>query len=394
MQENSNTTIKIKDLKKIALQHDATYLLSAIEAAQSVDKQKMRSLGVTNRKFLQTALFIEAILPKYIQRKHFYLTKEQTALPFSIEYDPETQNVFIILDENPKTHIGSGANKIVTKAILYNRNKSEIVARGLQTRVRKTELAMMNTFRSTPGIMEVLACTKYKVSGITYRAIYSKLYNAGSLSTAFKAKHRFSLYEKMKIALNILHGLKELHAKDIAHFDIAGTNCLIEIPPGKPGKRNVVAVLADLGRANSITTQLKKTKVQGHPPYIPPEGVFTDKMKGKDYFYSDIYATGCIFYKLFYNKPAPWQDAKYIKNKTLSKYVIHRRLVERIQRYTAACRDYLDLRVTQVNEIGPLSNSEAFEHLILRMVHPDPYKRGTAAELHQELEEIIAEIQF
>ena len=390
LEKNIDVTVTLNEVKQIAIKHNATHLLSAIEATQAIGKQKIKNLGSSRSKFLQTALFIEYALPEYVKRKHFFLKKEQTGLSCALEYDPQTKKTFIILDKNEKTYLGRGANKVVTKSILYNKSKPEIIARALQTQVREIELEITSKFKDAEGIMKVLSCTKYIDKGVTYRTIYAKLYNTGSLSHAFKMKCKFSLYEKMKIAHNILQGLRELHEKNIAHFDIASANCLIEIPREPPGRRNIVAVIADLGRANTINTPFDPNKrVQGHTSYTPPEGLFTEKMRGRDYCSSDVYAVGCIFYQLFYNKLAPWQDSKLIRSKTESKSMVHDKLVGKIQQYTGARRTYLTYRLAHASENDPLITREAFEHLILRMVDPNPKARGTAAELYQELKMIM-----
>ena len=377
--------VTLEELRRVAQSHNSEALSRAIEATTGFYGTHKEILGVKRADFLQMALFIENSLREFINRRQYYLPAEQTGLEFPLEYDHQTRKTFIILPQNKQTYIGAGKNKIVMKAVFYNEKKSEVVARAVQTKVREIEMKTTNELRGTTGIMDVLACTTFKKNNEVFCTIYTRLYAPGSLSRAFSQRFRFTCYEKMKIALNILKGLSELHKRDIAHRDVSPQNCLIHIPPGKAGQRDIVAVIADLGRADSIWKNYPiKLRIQGHSCYTPPEGIFKGRVKGLDFLKSDVYAIGCIFYQLFYGKAAPWLSTKYVMNTSKSEFSRYRGLATKIYRYTNSRKSLLARKITK----GKISTSEAFEHLILRMVDHSAEKRGSAMGLYTELQRI------
>ena len=381
LQENIGTTITLKRVKQLARELRAAPLLRALSAQKALRKQK-DLIKLPRGDFLQTALFIESSLQTFLEKKQYYLPKEQTSLPYALEYDARSKQIFIVLADNTATRIGHGANKIVTKSILYNGERSKVVARALQTKVKKKEIKMIHRLQGLRGIVDVLACSKYKEGAVTYRTIYSKFYRAGSLHTATIKKYSLSLSEKINIALNLLQGLKELHRKRIVHRDIAVPNCFVDIPPGTVDQRHIVAVLGDLGRAGYIWKSFgKKSKIQGHIPYTPPEGIFRNKFKKTDYYRGDVYALGCVLYNLFYDQGASWKNREVIADKTVPEEVRYNELVHQINQCTSPRRHDLALRKASTQ----LSPSETFEYLVLRMVDPDPRKRGSAKRLYKEL---------
>jgi serine/threonine protein kinase len=294
-------------------------------------------------------------------------------------------STFIILPTSSGNFLGEGANKIVTRSIFYNKGQPEVVARALQTKVKKDEMRMMRTVQGMHGIFNILACTKHQEGRKTYRAIYSKLYCPGSLYDAFTKEYTFSLFEKIKIARGILKGLQELHRKKIAHRDIASKNFLINVPQGSVGRRDIEAVIADLGAARTVGEDATSSlRAQGHIIYTPPEAIINEMMQGEDFFLSDVYATGCIFYRLFHGEFAPWQSTRFVLDSKMTAKKRYQELVRRIKRYTFPKKNYL----AHKSEDEELSVSEAFEYLILRMVDPDPKKRGTSESLYQEIKRI------
>ncbi len=377
--------VTLDELRQIAKGHNSEVLQRAIEATTGFYGTHKEMLGIKRAAFLQMALFIENSLHEFVKKNQYYLPAEQTGLEYPLEYDSQTRRTFIILPQNKQTYIGAGKNKVVLKAIFYNEKKSEVVARAVQTKVREIEMKTTSELRGTTGIMDVLACTTFKKGNEVFRTIYTKLYFPGSLSRAFSLRFRFTYYEKMKIALNILKGLSELHKRNITHRDISPQNCLIHIPLGKAGRREIVAVIADLGRADSIWKNYPlKSRVQGHSCYTPPEGIVKGRVKGVDFLKSDVYAIGCIFYQLFYEKAAPWLSNKYVINTSKSEFSRYRVLSTKIYRYTNSRKRVLARKAMR----GKISTREAFEQLILRMVDPDAEKRGFATGLYTELQSI------
>lgn len=390
LHEHVGSTILLEKLREVAREEKALPLLRAVNATKAMKRQK-DLLGIQENDFLQTALFIETALQSHIRKGVFYLQKEKTGLPWALEYDPVSKKTFIVLEDNQGTRLGSGAHKVVTKAILYQGQNCEVVARGIQTKVKARELSLTKRLQGRNGLMEVIGCTKYKNGASHCMVVYSKLYQSGTLYSIFCKHIPISLTQKMKVALTLLKGLKELHKRGIVHRDISADNCLVNIVPvdsanGKPPRNRVEVVLADFGRAEYIWKIVnKKSRAQGHTPYTPPEGIFKEKMKGQDFYRSDVYALGCIFYHLFYGKRAPWKHAKYVVDTTIPAVDRYHELVAKINEATEVRREYL----VNKTKVEALSSVEAFEFLVLRMVDPDPKKRGSAMELHDELEHIL-----
>lgn len=387
LREKGNKQSLLQEVKKIAMEKGIGRVTRASDITTAFYQKQSTILGVKRGDFFRLALFIESGLEDYVKRGQYCIPKEQTLLACSIEYDPNTRSTFILLPENNNTYIGAGKNKVVLKAIYYNEKKAEIVARALQTNIREAEIRTIAKIKGLPGIMDIIACTEYTQGNTQYKTIYSKLYNPGSLSQAFDQGYRFTMYEKMKIVINILKGLNEMHQRNIAHRDISPHNFFINIPPGKPGKRDIDAVVADLGRSGGIwDASSYKGKVQGHSMYTPPDGILADKIKGHDKVLCDVYATGCIFYRLFYDKPSPWLSAKYTDGTAKTQKKRYRGFVNRIQRYTNTRNTALAAKSAN----GGLTPSEEFEFLILRMCHPDPGKRGTSSQLYNNFQEIFS----
>lgn len=146
-----------------------------------------------------------------------------------------------------------------------------------------------------------------------------------------------------------------------------------------------MACIADLGRAE-YAKRLKGSLVQATKSYTALEGVHRSSLKTKDYFKTDVFAVGCVFYELFYNKKAPWQDTHYIDGSKHTVYKRHTELKHRIKHATKYRRkDLLEKRRSQ------LSPKKKFECLILRMLHTTAEKRGTASELRHRMQKIFKE---
>src|SRR5207244_1731596 len=138
-------------------------------------------------------------------------------------------------------------------------------------------------------------------------------------------------------------------------------------------------------KANGISTQ-------GGSRYKSPEAFFRKKMKGKDYFQSDIFAVGCVFYRLFQTKLPSWMDEEYLKNlKGLKKSPLEKQqnFIKKIRAKTDKRRSFLATkRTTDI-----LSVKEEVEFLVLKMLSIDPVQRSTAAKLRAECERIYKRLE-
>jgi hypothetical protein len=370
--------ISYSQLHSIAKKQHAEPLLQALGGLKALNP-RANKLNISAGEFLQHALYIETNRAAQTAKKRTYLTKNQTGLSQPIEFDQETGHSFIHL----KDFIGEGAEKVVTKSILYKGSQSKIVARAQRSDKKETEFEITKKMQNAPGIMETYAFTRHKEGRKNYKAIFSKLYSPGSLQTAFEKGIKFSKAEKIAIALSLLKGLEQLHGQNYVHRDLGARNYLIDISGKKQNKRKISAVIADLGRALHYS-ETAQTKVQGNTSYTAPEGIFLKQMKPKDYFAADVYALGCVLYWLCYDKQAPWQDSMYVKNTDITKHDRYKMLVESIEQTISGRR--AELRRKKASGHSPY---ERFEATVLRMVDPNPKKRGSAAELRKEIDTIV-----
>jgi serine/threonine protein kinase len=345
-----------------------------------------KNLDLSKEGLLETVNFIETKLPELVAQKKHYFSKDSTGLPYSIEYDLDLHTCFIIL-EGENAYLGRGKKKVVYKAINYKPNDSTIVARAEDCTRNVTELNHTKNMNGAEGMFETVGFGRRKENGKRYATIYARLYNKGSLENAFRQGVKLSNYEKMKVALNILKGLESLHTAGLVHRDLGAKNYLIDVPKGKPGKRDVVAVIADLGRT-SVAADSAGTRVQANTSCTAPEGLYLDKLKGEDYYKTDIFAVGCLFYRLFYGPKAPWQDFSYVKDVKTPVAKRFHTLSHRVKAHTVPQRKKL-VKLHQTEKLSPV---QKFEYLILQMLHTSPEKRKTAHELRVKMEKIFAEM--
>ncbi|MBS0655739.1 MAG: protein kinase [Verrucomicrobia bacterium] len=382
IKRNLGDKITLTELQAIAKEHNAQPVLDAIDATRKIKKYHT-NLSLKRSDIMQTALFIETALPKLVKKKKTFLSKNRSGLAHAVEYDPELKSSFIVLDSKD-TFIGAGAYKKVYKAIHYNHTNKhpKVVARAVQKTKQTREHAITKKMHGAPGLFETVGFGCYRQRSKHYRTIYSKLYRPGSLHSVLEKRTHLSLYEKMKIASDILKGLSALHKKGIVHRDLGARNYFVDIPKGRPGRREVKACIADLGRA----TQAKKagnTKVQGNTKYTAPEGLYRRNMHGKEYYKADVYAVGCVLYWLFHGKMAHWQDRSYVKDAKGSLYHRYKQLRNRIKHGTKWRRQYL------VQKGSKKTAKEYFEQMILQMLHTTARKRGTAHELSKRMDKIF-----
>lgn len=261
-------------------------------------KAKYSKPGIKPKRFFQAAYYIEKHLKKIKHSSRSYLTKKQTGLRHAIEYDPKSDHIFIVLNAK-KAFIGSGAKKKVYKAILYGEHP-KVVARGEQAIPMEDELYAHRALNGAAGVMATHAYTRHKDKKNTYHTIYADLYE-GPLANLFRNKN-LSLWNRLIVMSDLLNGLNSLHSRNFVHRDLHAYNFLVH----KESSGTYRAVIADLGRTLKIN-KVKAMPAQMMRKMCAPEGFAFKKLKGKDYFATDIYALGCIFYNLFHNKLPSWQ---------------------------------------------------------------------------------------
>lgn len=373
----------LKKLQKIARQEHSQSLSNAVKATNSFKKIR-GGLGISSGVFLQTALFMETSLKHHVAHKNYYIQKRKTGLYRTLEYDPHNKKTFVILDGFKSAFLGQGAKKTAYKSIQYINTKSQVVARAQQESKMDRELKITKHLRHAPGIVELKGTGRHKKHGKKYTTIYSKLYTTGTVKTLFKKKIHLSLYEKVKIAFHMLQGLESMHKRCIVHRDLSAKNFFITIPHGKPGRRNIKAVLADFGWSQYIKNMFHK-KAQANMKNTAPEGIFFNKMKGSQYFATDVYAVGLVLYRLIYKQRPSWQDIS-ISSSRVSHY---KHLCAAINKKTHSRRNSLAHKKIH----STLTNKERFEYIIHRMIHIRPWVRPSASKLCRELQSLLKRLK-
>ncbi len=374
LRTNAKQNISLTALKALAVKQDAKSLVKAIDSTR---KTKLKNLGISKAEFLAIAYFINTVA----NGKTTHYSKDKTGLSHVIEYDRDTKNYFIVL-EGRGVYLDRGMKKTVSKALQYKNSGAVVVARGEQSIEMDKELEITKEFRGRPGLFRSLGICHHTENDLQYHTIYSKLYSPGSLQNVFHNDYKLSLYEKIRIAHRISRGLRTLHKKGVVHRDLGIKNYLINIPKGKPGRRKIEACIADFGRAGRASQIVPEPRVQGNTTYMAPEGHFYKKLTKNSYTRLDVFAMGCVFYRLLHGQKGAWQNKNYVMKDTRPVPMRHQEHKNLVTTGTAL------RRITLAREKNRSARSE-FEYLVLRMLHTNPKKRPSATTVHNKLDEIF-----
>ena len=226
-------TVTLEEVKTLAEEEHYQPLKQALKSAYEIKRLEL-SPDISLAELVQITYFIEVRLKDFIQAKKYYLTTKDSALSRAIEYDPITESVFIHLDTKNSPCLGIGAKKRVTKSILYDADHPEILARLDQHAKCQREMEMSKKLRGVDGVLQVRAYTERQEDGVSYRTMFCKLYRQGTIFQVLKnAEYKFTLKEKMHIALSIIKGLEGMQKRNIVHKDLHHHNYLVNISKKK-----------------------------------------------------------------------------------------------------------------------------------------------------------------
>ena len=368
----------LQALNNAAHEKQCEPLIQAVQATKAL-YAAYKHPGIKQRRFLQTALYLEMHLPKIKSMDKPFLTKKHTHLKHTLEHDPVTGHTFIVLDSK-KAYIGKGKKKTVYKSILYQ-PQPKVVARGEQYVSMDHELAAHKALQGHVGLMKTYAFTTHMDKNKKYTTIYSDLYQ-GTIKELLE-KNNLSFRNKLIIMHDVLKGVESIHANNFVHRDLHSHNYLLSVHRDPNGKKVIHAVVADLGRTIDVN-KAKKVPAQGARFLCPPEGFHPKKLKGEAYFATDIYALGSIFYRIYHNELPRWQS-EYLKDDDLSTNKKQKMLLTKLKKHTSKRRRFLSRQLKK----GTLTVQEDLELMILKMVRKDPAKRGTVSQWRHELERIM-----
>jgi len=369
-------SISIRDLQQLSKDLKNQPLKNALISFSNI--AKLKDTKLSKKEILLFTLFIETELKNFTKKNDNYIDRKKSGLSKVVEFDPVTTLAFIHLG----TKIGEGHQKIVTKSILYRLENPEIVANCQTSSYINREVNLMKRLRRKPGLVESYAFTQHRRGNKTFTSIFTKLYNAGSLQLVFEKHMRFSLKEKIGIALNIMKGINVLHKKHIIHRDLGARNYFVNIDKNKEGKREITAVVADFGRSHYFSDITKDKSVQGNKYYVAPEGFLQSKLSPKDYTYTDLYAVGLVFYRLMYHKTAPWVNVGMNRNESVSLHDRKNYALKKLKIFTDKKRDFFH------NKRNSLNKAQKFLKVIFQLLHPNPKNRGTAQEHCKTLQDL------
>jgi non-specific serine/threonine protein kinase/serine/threonine-protein kinase len=200
-----------------------------------------------------------------------------------------------------KNHIGRGAfgnvflcqekqpphRELAVKVIRAGMDSNDILAR---FEVEKNALSMMNH----PAIARVIDAGATE-DGLPYFAME---YVEGLPLTEFCSQQRLTLDDRLRLFIDICHGVQHAHSKAVVHRDLKPSNIMVTRIDGVPR-----AKIIDFGLVKSLQQTLGDQTIHtrqgialGTYEYMSPEQV---KSSGIDVdTRSDIYALGALLYEL------------------------------------------------------------------------------------------------
>ena len=281
--------------------------------------------------------------------------------------------------------VGEGRSKVVTRTVLYDRLKPQVMARAVTSRPILREMKMMRQLIGLPGVIQAegLMIHKDPQSHKKMYTVVTKLYNAGSLQSVYDKKmhQRLSFNNRLTIAHNIMTGIASMHEKGLVHRDLGARNYFVNITQEKHGRYTVKAVVADMGRTMPIT-DANGGPAQGNGIYMPPEGFFHKKMKGVDYCASDIFAVGCVFWELHFGHKTPWGQHCYFRRESKG-------MKKNCEDHLYSMKHARDHELSKLEHSKKLSKPQKFVSIILQMTDPYPKKRGNADEIKDMLARLV-----
>jgi len=372
-------TLSSRDIYELANANPGTIYSRAMSGTKKILSMNEKT-GLDFKTLLPIALYAEEIMANSNSQDLFVNAKR---FKRELQFDPNSHSFFIHLGTHGVKPLGEGRKKLVTRTVKYDTHRPEMMARGTTTCNMKKEMVAMRALKGLPGLLDAEALMLHRGSNSkkqTYTFI-TKIFNSGSLQDVFDNKSlKLTLKEKVQVATDIITGLASMHSHGFVHRDLGARNYFAQIN-GKGKGRKIRAVVADMGRTVPAST-CKGDPVQGNTSYLSPEGFYRDKMKGSDYYSSDLFAVGCVMWQLFHGEQPAWRRIKSYKEEPMSlhnRYKQHVGLLERAR--SMVSRHYSNKDV-----------KGRFSNLILKMTHPNPAKRGTAVQLQKEFEALLRDV--
>lgn len=354
---------------------------------QAAQKLQALETGMTMDELIELVRFVE-LLQRSNDGTAQYLRKEETKLARTVELEPTSGRIFIHLKtHNNVPELGRGTHKRVTKSILYDRVRPQLVATAIVQDSQETrdEIKLLEKFRDTEGIVTPLCIAKHgkKSSGRRFWEIVTPLYNEGSLH-AFICKNRnaISMPTKYKIAKDILQGSSNLNAMGYLNRDNNKGNFFINCDNGIYS-----AVIGDIGGyTHQLKDAMKRKPLGPGLRTCPPDlhrAYYENRLTEQDLLSYHTYSVGRALYYLLFENEVPWIDGfneKYPLIAALYKDKSNPEVVNELDRYTEVVDLHtkprikeLEMKLVEHN----ITSKEEFEYYVLQMLSSDPELRRT-----------------
>ncbi len=378
IRNNCGTTITISKIEELAKTLKCEPLKQALTSCKKM--QELKGTKIEENELLEIALFIETKLKAHIDKKKYYLKSDKTGLSRTIEYDPKTKLTFIHLKcHNGAKKLGTGFFKTVTKSIQYDHNKPEIVAHAEQKGTAHQEVKALKKAKGISGVIQAKSITlhKEKTTGDKKVSMVFKMYKPGALNESVIRKLSFN--EKLKIAHDLLTGMKGLHEKGLVHRDLKPGNVFID-----KDKNHVKAVVSDLGHG------CKHKEAKGKIPnattsYSPPEA-FNANLHKIDYKKSDIFSLGVILFELLFEKQPEWMKNNLVHDTLKAKDQAQKKTVKK--KFVEQIKLVQDDLKKKIAEKEAKSRKALFMEVISDMLEARASKRLSADNLLQKFKVI------
>lgn len=260
---------------------------------------------ISSEEWNQCEQFIQKKAQTYFSKK-IWLIKPQKGLPFPIEKDVTTGNIFIHLKGKEGAFIGKGSHKIVSKSILYN-DKPCIVARCEIDQPGEYEAQVMDTMRGLRGVVQKYAYIKRSPKT---SELYIQYCNMGCAQRILSGDLRIEDKDLLSLMEDLLVGLKGMHERGYIHRDLKRENIFLHSSKGK-----LHAMLGDLGFALQMDYPLYPKKHICIPdPHCAPETLLRSNHM-LDRSLAESYSLGVIFHILLFNQHPAW--SRCIRQSTL-----------------------------------------------------------------------------
>lgn len=364
--------------------------VSRDEARRSSIVQKLATLntGMTPEELMELARFIDLLCQSKQPPMMHYLRKEDTKAPRTVEFDAAQNRIFIHLKTHNMPPVGKGYHKQVTHSILYDPLNPKLVATAVasDSATTRAEIAVLEKFRGSEGIIEPLLISKHKKkSGKTLVQIITPLYNKGSLNNFLKKTQRpIPLQVKLKIAKDILTGSCKINAMGYVNRDNNKGNFFVHHENGVYS-----AVIGDLGGyTEEASVALQKRPFGPGFRSAPPDlhrAYYEKRLTEQDLYSHHVYALGRVFYFLLFEQEVPWIeefDDTYRHIANLYKDPSNPDVVIELDHFTNKVVSNTKPRLQELSdklEKQSLEPHEKFEFIIMHMLSADPTLRKTNA---------------